>query len=70
MGTPCTDYSSAKNGDPSEASRALTAFTCRVIKAARRAGVFYVLESPRKSRLWQVPALVRALGNAATADYD
>ena len=80
LGTPCSIWSIARRGVRDLAAAAekdrigvsLALFSVQVIDACLRHSVYFVIENPLTSRLWQFPPLLSALQHPAVqlVDYD
>ena len=67
LATPCTRWSVARTSGTTEPAGGIEAarFTVTLIRECRRAGVYFTLENPLRSRLWAWRPLARELRAAS-----
>ena len=76
MGTPCTIWSIARRGiknlekarEKERVGVLLALFSCEVIQMCIRIGIFWVLENPQTSKLFQFAPVVEIMQHASTLD--
>ena len=78
LGTPCTVFSRARHNlrnlerarERERVSLELAWFSAEVIKICKDYGIYWSLENPRGSRLFQLPILAEQLVDACVVDFD